>query len=168
MKVAVVISHVLKTHSSKYLLEVYRYWLKHGVELDVFTMENEEMKNVKVINLPKFSSKFDVKEGIFTVESTLAVNLVNLIKRYDIVMSQATRFFTPNVAYQQFTYKAWAKFNKMTGIRQKLINWMENRNLRKRMSKNASRISKERGLDVVAKEWEEYFREVYEHIRRSS
>ncbi len=42
----------------------------------------------------------------------------------------------------------------------------EDRNLLKKMRKNARKIEKERNLDIVAKEWEEFFGEVYEHIRR--
>ncbi len=132
MKIGVAIIHALRTHSSKYILEVSKYWTKAGHEVEVFTTKHDEFdKKVKVYELPDPFENFDLREVFFSVEATLAINLAKILKGYDITLAQATRFFTPKVCYQQFTYKAWARMNRVNTLKQRAVNWIEGRNLRK-------------------------------------
>ncbi len=132
MKIAVAIIHALRTHSSKYILEISKYWVKAGHEVDVFTTKHDDFdKKVKVYKLPDPFENFHLRESFFTIEASIAVNLAKIFKNYDITLAQATRFFTPKVCYQQFTYKAWARMNNLNNLKQRLVMWMEGRNLKK-------------------------------------
>jgi UDP-glucose:(heptosyl)LPS alpha-1,3-glucosyltransferase len=132
MKIGVAIIHALRTHSSKYILELSKYWVNWGYEVDVFVNTFDEFpEGVNVHRLPIPFKSFNAREAFFTLEATLAVNLAKLFKRYDITLAQATRFFTPSVCYQQFTYKAWARMNNYNDLRHRAIMWMEGRNLKK-------------------------------------
>ncbi len=132
MKIGVAIIHALRTHSSKYILELSKHWVNEEHEVDIFTAQHDEFdKKVKVYKLPQFFENFFVKEAFFTLEASFAVNLAKIFKKYDITLAQATRFFTPKVCYQQFTYKAWARMNNFNDLRHRLIMHVEGRNLRK-------------------------------------
>ena len=129
MRICVAISHALRTHSSKYILEVSPVWLRAGHEIDVFTAEHHRFpEGVRVVKLPK--SRI-LTEPLFTVEATLAVNLARTVRRYDVTVAQATRFFTPDVCYQQFTYAYWSRVDGRLSPVQRLVIRAERRNLRK-------------------------------------
>ncbi len=132
MKIACAIIHALHTHSSKYILEVSKHWIKAGHEVEVFTNKFDKFpKGVNVHYLPVPFENFNLREAFFTLESTFAVNLHKIFKRYDITLAQATRFFTPKVCYQQFTYKAWARMNELNDLRHRIVMNIEGRNLKR-------------------------------------
>lgn len=132
MKIACAIIHALRTHSSKYILELSKHWVKAGHEVDVFVNKFDKFpKGVNIHYLPAPFQNFNLRETFFSLESTIALNLYKIFKRYDITLAQATRFFTPKICYQQFTYKAWARMNELNDLRHRIIMSIEGRNLKK-------------------------------------
>jgi len=132
MKIACTIIHALRSYASKYILEVSKYWVKAGHEVEVFTNKFDAFpEGVKVHRLPVPFENHLLREAFFSFESTLAVNLYKIFKKYDITFAQATRFFTPKICYQHFTYKVWARMNNSNSLRDKIISYIEQRNLKK-------------------------------------
>jgi UDP-glucose:(heptosyl)LPS alpha-1,3-glucosyltransferase len=132
MRIGLVIIHALRTHSSKYALEVTKHWVREGYEVEVFVNKYDKFPNgVKVHFIPAPFKKFYAREAFFTMSSTLVTNIYKALKNFDVTISQATRFFTPDIAYQQFVYKNWTNLLGVSGLTHKIVNWIEGRNLRK-------------------------------------
>ncbi len=128
MKIGIVIIHALNTMASRYALEVTDDFIKKGHEVHVFTNKHDEFdKRVIVHKIPVFLFGFRMQETSFFALATL----ITKFYKFDVTMAQATRFFTPDVAYQQFVYKNWAKKTKTMGISNKIVSAIEGYNLRK-------------------------------------
>jgi len=127
MKLGVVIIHARKHRSSRYIIEAGKYFAKkHKVIL--FTNRHDALdKRIKVKKIPLPNLGFRAKELFFILLSSIIVKLYNP----DVTMSQATRFFSPDIAYQQFVYKEWHRKTKSNSVINKMVEWMEGFNLRR-------------------------------------
>ncbi len=96
MKVAFVLRHLTEKGSSKYAVEVIKYFLKEGHEVHVFANKWDKIENVRFHKIPILSWNFLIQEFCFTLFSTILVGLQK--HKFDIVYSQPGRFFSPDVA----------------------------------------------------------------------
>jgi len=126
MKIAIVIMQCKKDSSSRYVGEVTRYFADAGHEVHVFTNKWDELDGrVKMHKIPSLPLGFNVNELVFTLLATLIMKF----KKFDVTMSQATRYFRPDVCYMQFVYKKWAEMKNRNTLRDKLISRVEHDNL---------------------------------------
>jgi UDP-glucose:(heptosyl)LPS alpha-1,3-glucosyltransferase len=131
MRIGIVIIHCLSTKSSKYVGKVVPYFLKKGHEAHIFTSQYDLLPKEAIIHKIHVPFKsFYRRESYFFLVSTLIKKLC----KTDISMAQATRFFSPNVAYMQFVYKAWIEYLKNSGKQpsqiEKIVEAVENYNLK--------------------------------------
>ncbi len=110
MKIGIVIRHCLKKMSSNFLLELVPYFSGH--EIHIFTGEHDtNPEGVIWHKVPFLSKKFSFQEISFTLFSTI----IMFFNRFDVTMSQPTRFFSPDVAQMEFCYKGWQEHQKLMG-----------------------------------------------------
>ena len=127
MKIGIIIIHARKHRASRYIIEVGKYFAKKH-KIILFTNRHDSLdKKIKIKKIPLPKAGFRIQEILFTLLSSIIVKLYG----NDITMSQATRFFSPDIAYQQFIYKEWHKRTKSNSFLNNLVNWMEGYNLRK-------------------------------------
>jgi UDP-glucose:(heptosyl)LPS alpha-1,3-glucosyltransferase len=132
MKIGIVIRCCRRTGSSRYVLEIQKYILDKGHELHVFTNNWDPLDpRVKIHKIPTISNVFYVYEASFMTFATL----ITKFHEMDVWIAQATRYFTPDVAYMQFVYREWARYKKENGYKvtfgDRVLPLIEARNIKK-------------------------------------
>ncbi len=130
MKIGIPIRHCMKKMSSNFLLELSTYFKGH--ELHIFTAEHDtNPEGVIWHKVPVISKKYVLQEISFTIFSTI----IMIFNRFDVTMSQPTRYFSPDVAQMEFCYRGWQEYKKRMGLRltlqDRLAPFMEGFNLRR-------------------------------------
>jgi len=130
MKIGVPIRHCMKKMSSNFLLELVPYF--KGYEVHIFTGEHDtNPEGIVWHKVPVISKKYLLQEISFTAFATIIMKL----SRFDVTMSQPTRYFSPDVAQMEFCYKGWQKYKKKMELKltlqDRLAPFIEGFNLRR-------------------------------------
>ncbi len=130
MKIGIPIRHCMRKMSSNFLLEIVPYWKGHDVH--IFTGENDtNPEGVTWHKVPFLSKIFNIQEISFTIFASIIMKL----NKFDVTMSQPTRYFTPDVAQMEFCYKGWQEYKKKMGfkltLQDRIAPFMEGFNLRR-------------------------------------
>jgi UDP-glucose:(heptosyl)LPS alpha-1,3-glucosyltransferase len=109
MRIGIVILHCESTRASRYVGEVTKYFAREGHEVHVFANTWEGLDPAVITHkIPVLPWKKYLGQFSFNVLASFLTKLYKL----DVTMAQATRYFTPDVCYMQFVYKAWSKVRK--------------------------------------------------------
>ncbi len=112
MKIGIPIRHCMKKMSSNFLLELVPYFKGH--EVHIFTGEHDTNPGgVTWHTVPVISRKYVLQEISFTIFSTIIMRA----SKFDVTMSQPTRYFSPDVAQMEFCYKGWQEYKKKMGLK---------------------------------------------------
>jgi len=104
-----VIRHCRNFKASRYVIEVSRYFCDKGHEVHVFTSEWDNLdKRVVIQKIPKITNIFFIQEMIFLIITSIILKFY----KFDVTLSQATRYFSPDVCEMQFVYKRWSEERK--------------------------------------------------------
>ncbi len=138
MKIGIILSRCHKFGSSRYVIETVPYFAKKGHEIHIFanSWDNIDSPNVFFHKTPRvFSNNLFFRESFNTIMHTV----IQKFQKFDVTVSQPTRYFTPDIGEMQFVYKSWINYKKSRGIKdsQKIkfsdswLSWMEKRNVKR-------------------------------------
>jgi len=147
MKIALVLEKYIDRGSSGIVLRLSKYLVRKGHDVHVFTNSWIKVEGITFHKIPVIFSNLTLKTIAFTLLSTI------MLKRqeFDIIFSQPSRCFTPNIARVTICFKEWHSIAKQIGISpslsEKILDILEGYNLKK--AKRAIVISNRVKKDLV-------------------
>jgi UDP-glucose:(heptosyl)LPS alpha-1,3-glucosyltransferase len=109
MRIAIVIGHCRNFKSSRYVIEITKYFCEQGHEVHLFTNSWDDLDDRVIVHkIPMISKNFQIREISFIIFTSISM----LFRKFDIKLSQASRYFSPNICEMQFVYKRWAELKR--------------------------------------------------------
>lgn len=104
-----VLSRIHRFGSSRYVLEVAKYFSKKNHNVHLFATSCDPLRDprVKFHKVPYFGINFLTREACISLVHT--INMLRWSKFFDIRLAQPTRYFSPNVCEMQFVYREYTK-----------------------------------------------------------
>jgi len=105
MRIGIIIRHCRNFKASRYVIEISKYFCDKGHEVHIFTSDWDDLDDRVIIHkIPKITNIFFIQELSFLLIASILLKFY----RFDVTLSQATRYFSPDICEMQFVYKRWA------------------------------------------------------------
>lgn len=127
MRIGFVLSHCHHYGSSKYILELSKYFHKWGYEIHVFANTCDKTTFLRFHKIPVPTSHFFFSNSWITFFETFYLKFWNL----DITIAQPGRYLVPDICHVRFLTGSFAKIKKVSPFYGKFLARLEEYSLKR-------------------------------------